>query len=256
MFGQYDLDQSTRLLWQQGPLDLLLSRSQRELWVAYRQSRPPLDETSHHEINPISVPNEDGFVSRRFSLGEKEECTLELTALTAPNPLVVKLKEPLTLMPRTETFVYVTTPLWVGFRSLHQDQCFFEIPSFALQKSWFGPRTNDGALCLTCQTRGTIFADRLKNYPLRAMTAIRLQHDGKRAFELEKLRLPVVYLPLYRKTSGEIVTPQLNVSITDQTVDLEIEKAHKEHADMKERLCKARKPVPSVFQRTLNAMIG
>ena len=115
MFGQYDLDQSTRLLWQQGPLDLLLSRSQRELWIAYRQSRPPLDETSHHEMNPISVPNEDGFVSRRFSLGEKEECTLEVTALTAPNPLVVKLKEPLTLIPRTETFVYVTTPLWVGF---------------------------------------------------------------------------------------------------------------------------------------------
>ena len=88
------------------------------------------------------------------------------------------------------------------------------------------------------------------------MTAIRLQHEGKRAFELEKLRLPVVYLPLYRKTSGEIVTPQLNVSITDHTVDLEIEKAQKEHAGTKERLCKARKPVPSVFQRTLNAMIG
>ena len=179
-----------------------------------------------------------------------------MTALTAPKPLVVKLKEPLTLIPKTETFIYVTTPLWLGFRYLNQEECFFEIPSLSLQNSWFGPRTNEGALCLSCRTRGTIFAHNLKNYPLRAMTAIRLHHDGKNAFQLEKLRLPVVYLPLYLKSSGEIVTPQLNVRITAHTVDLEIEKAHKEHAGMKAHLCQARKPVPSVFQRTLNAMMG
>ena len=85
MFGQYDLDQSMRLFWQQGPLDLLLSRSQRELWVAYRQSRHPLDETAHHEMNPTALTSSDGFASRRFSLGEKEECTLQVTALTAPS---------------------------------------------------------------------------------------------------------------------------------------------------------------------------
>ena len=150
----------------------------------------------------------------------------------------------------------MTTPLWLGFRYLNQEECFFEIPSLSLQNSWFGPRTNEGALCLCCLTRGTIYAQNLKNYPLRAMTAIRLHHDGKSAFKLEKLRLPVVYLPLYLKNSGEIVTPQLNVRITDNAVDLDIEKTQKEQAGIKARLCQARKPVPSVFQRTLNAMMG
>ena len=242
--------------WTLGPLGLVVSRTLNEMRIATRQVGAATATVCTHQTVRDDI-DLSGFDSTRFSLAEKTVTALRIEPLSAPRSLVVQLREPITLLPHTYTPVFVSTPIWIGFFHDNAQETFNEIPSLSLRETWFGPNNRDGELCLSCVNKGTIHQSYVDHHPVRALTRLDVSHRGKTPFTLEKLKLPMRYLSLFRDTNGQLHTDGLRVTTHDDRLSLKLAKdVLMNGAEGLELVRNARARMPSSWERALNLMLG
>jgi len=72
--------------------------------------------------------------------------------------------------------------------------------------TWFGPSPDDGELCYASRTSCRLDLGALSLRPHRALTAVRVKNRASGPLLLERLNLPVVYLPLFCSAGGVLWT--------------------------------------------------
>lgn len=138
----------------------------------------------------------------------RTEGPLVLAPRLADTAVVVRPAEPLRVAPGEEVLVYATTPLWVAVLAADGRQPLAEIACAALSPTWFGADTCSGELCLAGHRplAGTPAAE-----PCEVLTPVLLQNRAEQPLPVERLRLPLVRLPLFRAADGGFWTPLVTV---------------------------------------------
>jgi hypothetical protein len=257
MFGDQNIGVGKRRIWTAGPIDVLACRQRGEIKIGRRQTRSAtaFELKSHPDVVEDHI--DPSFTTTRFSTLESVSDIVHISLRTAPTPLVVSLREPVVLMPNSITPVFVSTPVWIAFSSKASAPPFHEIPSLDLKQTWFGPNRREGELCLSCTNQGTIHTDFVTHHPLRALTRLNVHQSGDRPFHLEKIKLPLPSLKLYRDNEHHLHTDGLRVTIQNDRVQLSIAKELRlEGSNSVNLIARARSKGPTGLERALSAMLG
>ncbi len=257
MFGEHDIQIGETKGWHAGPIDVFACRQRGELKVGRRQTRA----ANAIEINALLDMSEghhdSSFSTTRFSTMENTSQVIHISPRTAPSPVVISLREPVVLRPDSVTQVFVSTPVWIAFRTVPTAKPFHEIPSLDLKQTWFGANHREGELCLSSMSQGTIHADFVTHHPLRALTRLDVHQSGTRPFRLEKLKLPMPALNLYRDDEDHLHTDGLQVTLQNERVELRLTKALRIAGSKSATLvCKARSKGTTGLERALSAMLS
>jgi hypothetical protein len=257
MFGDQQIQIGRTKVWTAGPIDVLACRQQGEIKIGRRQLRPATAFEIEVQVDSLDETVCSSFATTRFSSLERTSDIIHISPATAPTPLVVSLREPVVLRPNSITPVFVSTPVWIAFSAKAGTSPFYEIPSLELKQTWFGPNRREGELCLSCTNQGTIHADYVTHHPLRVLTRLNVHQSGDRPFHLEKLKLPLPSLKLYRDNENHLHTDGLRVTIENDRVQLNIAKELRlDGSDSVNLIAKARKKGSTGLERALSAMLG
>jgi len=115
-----------------------------------------------------------------------------------------------------ETTLFVSTPLWLRLEVEKLGQ-LLEVPSQQLSDTWFGPSTLVGELCYASHAAVGVDLKDVTFEPHRAVTPLRVRNLADSPLHLERIKLPVRYLAVYK--SGKPSDSRL----WTQTVTLERE---------------------------------
>jgi hypothetical protein len=209
MFGDHTIQIGDRKQWSAGPIDIMACRQHGELRIGRRQTRDALSQDITEQTKPEQNSTATEFVTTRFSTLEHAVNTISVSPRPAPMPLVVSLREPVVLRPNSVTSVFVSTPIWIAFSTKQLTKPFHEVPSLDLKQTWFGPNHREGELCLSCTNRGTIHTEFVTHHALRALTRLEVHQPSGKPFHLEKLKLPMPALHLYRDDKSHLHTDGL-----------------------------------------------
>lgn len=223
--------------WQIGASTLWLTRYPQEWRIAHHQnSDDPLvpkisynTTVSHHNIHPSAKVYRYGF--------RHAPKTLNLQAVLADRPVVIKPREPFQVQSGEEITMYVMTPLWIRVSVSEANNQLRDFPSFRPSDTWFGSSTIEGELCYASSTKGRLRLEDLPDTPNRAITPVKIRNRSKSNLLLERVKLPVQYLALYRN-KNDLWTQSITLSReqnTDNAV-LQIRKGAPTEANEAEQL--------------------
>ncbi len=214
-WGSFVMDVDRAGRWRVGPTTLWIERHDYEWRVTRWQEGDPLDENTRIDVPASMVkaeipPKDSGIVvtTERYSY-EKTTPNIEVTPALADRPIVVRPEESL-YVPAGETVtMFVSTPLWVRVEAGEDHDLLTEIPSYRPSDSWFGPNTREGELCYSTSTLARL---NLRDVPLRlhrAVTPIVVRNPLGEVLNVERIRVPVGYLSLYRGVNGFLWTESI-----------------------------------------------
>lgn len=225
-WGRFALEHGEAGCWRIGPCSLMVHRLEREWRVTNWYAQDPFDSTV--EVNvPTSMPpaRADATVNR-FSI-RKTSNALTISPVLADRAMVVRPEMPLYILGGEESIIYVNTAVWIRIQTGEPLKQLHELPSFRPSDTWFGTSTLEGELCYASRTTGRLHLEELPFRPHRAVTPIRIVNRAKDSLLVERVKLPVQYLSLYRtpehalwtqtvtltrETSGEFASLQLGKS--------------------------------------------
>jgi hypothetical protein len=149
----------------------------------------------------IEVPTDASSMTCAYGLNTQGEVIL--SPVLPDRPVVVRLREVLSVLPGTDVTVYMIVPLWLRLELSAGAKLLAEIPTYRLSDTWFGPMSSLGSLCYA--SAGELYLD-LRAVPLRphcVITAITIRNLGADALKLERLNIPFRRLSLfYSQRSG------------------------------------------------------
>jgi hypothetical protein len=145
--------------------------------------------------------------------------TLTVSPLLADRPVVVRPETPLYVPSGEDITLYVSTPLWLKLAVDSPALLLAERPVQRPSDTWFGPSTLVGELCYASRTSGRLRLPELPQRPHRAVTPVRIRNLAKDALLLQRVKVPVQYLTLYRSQVGGLWT-QTATLVREQDGDL------------------------------------
>ncbi len=211
-WGSFSLDVDRAGRWRVGPTTIWIERHEYEWRITRWHEGDPLDENTRIDV-PASmvkseIPTKDSGIvvtSERYSY-EETTPDLEVTPVLADRPIIIRPEEAL-YVPSGETVtMFVSTPLWVRVEAGEDRDLLTEIPSYRPSDSWFGPNTREGELCYATSTLARLS---LRDVPLRlhrAVTPVVVRNPLGEVLSVERIRVPVGYLSLYRGANGFLWT--------------------------------------------------
>lgn len=197
-----------------------------ELWVS-RSVTGPADRAEGHEWRfgvdydadamidrsevvrpaPPSVPQASARILRYATpVGDGQ---LTLGARLPDRDIVVRAEPPLRLVAGHEVDVYIGTPVWVALRV--GDEELVQLPTVRMPETWFGPSPWEGELCYALRSRARLALSEMPRRPNRAMTVLSVRNEGPNDLLLERLKIPIPNLALYRAEDGTMWCQHLTV---------------------------------------------
>ncbi|MCG8417294.1 MAG: hypothetical protein MJE77_05035 [Proteobacteria bacterium] len=178
------------------------------LWIQHLREEWRL-ATSHDEDElpvAVQVPVECSDLMAldsvlRFALSSVDD-RLRITPILADRHVVSQPQHPFYIPARTESTVYVTSPMWIRIEVGETPVLLTEIPIFRPSDTWFGPTPSRGELCYASRTFCRLRLEDVAVRPHRAHTAVTVRNKSAAPFLLERMKLPVVYLPLFCARDG------------------------------------------------------
>lgn len=155
----------------------------------------------------------------RFGVSNHAE-SVTITPLLADRSVVSSPDKPFYIPAGETVTVYVGSPLWVRIEAGDPAMVLAEFPIVRPSDTWFGPNTYQGELCYASRTVCRLRLEDVSLRPHRAITAVAIKNNARRALRLERMKLPVVYLPLFHAhghaeghvESGAFWTSDLTIS--------------------------------------------
>ncbi len=183
-----------------GARELWLQRSAHDWLVATRDGRDPLAQEIALELPGVFAPPAEARLCRyAFSTTHPR---LSLTPRLADRPLICRPEAPLTLLPRQQVELLVSSPIWVALAVGEPLQPLLDLPLLRLSDSWFGPPTRPGGLSYATTTRVLTERSAVHPSPLRAITPVAVRNSSPTPVTLERLNLPLPMLELYHDRQG------------------------------------------------------
>jgi len=196
-FGRRTLDDGQCGRWQVGPFTLWARRSARE-WHLACSTAPDaaVGEVRVELPSPVAEPAEDAELHRYAFRAAPAEITL--TPALADRPVVVRPKAPLLLPPGEEVTVYASVPLWLEVGLGQPATAVLDRPLLRPSDTWFGASRRYGELCYSTRTAAHLDLAELTMLPHHAVAAVRLVNHGRTLLPVERLRLPIEQMSVYR----------------------------------------------------------
>ena len=215
-WGTFPLSPGPIRRWAIGPLRLWIQRLEGEVRLAWSSGDDPLEDTLEidqpaDETDLLSMDQ----VARIALKGS--EGSLELSPALADRPVVTQVERPLNLPQGEEFLVYVSTPLWVVVKAGENQRCLTEIPISRPSDTWFSSNTTEGELCYSSRTFIRLNLDNLPLLPHRARTAVMVRNQGSDILTLERMRIPLPNLDLYKNEDGHFWTQEVVFERTEDT---------------------------------------
>ena len=207
-WGDFELPEGATGHWHVGPLNLWISNLAHEWRVAYSEEDDPVSSALAVTLPAAAAPPEQAE-HLRFGFG-KTGTGLTLAPVLADRSVVVKPEVPLYVPSGEEATLYVSTPVWVRV-SLKKTGTLLELPSYRPSDTWFGSSTIAGEFCYASRTAGHLSLDELEFRPHRAVTPVCVQNRADNPLLLERIKLPVQYLAVYRAENRFLWTQQVTL---------------------------------------------
>lgn len=200
--------------WHLAGMDLSIIRQVRE-WQFQVHRSPAQSEDNHDWHMDNHLPEESQGELRRYVF-RITEGRLRLLPRLADRSVVIRPVMPLFVPAGQEITFYVSTPVWIACHVDNQALPLLDIPVVRPTDTWFGPNTVRGEICYTTQVTGRLELGQLTPRPFRAVTPVRISNLGSDLMPVERINLPVPFLPVYATESGRLWTPTLHVTTEER----------------------------------------
>lgn len=209
--GDFSVPAGTSLTLTVGPLSLNVHRSPRE-WLIRHQSTGDLyadGVTLERRREARSEPEDRN--EHRFVLAG-DSAVLQIAPRLPDRAIVSRPLTPLSI-PASETArLYLSYPLWVTIAAGEPGRELLEFPSMRLSDTWFGDNTREGVLCYATRSRCRLDLAEHPHLPYRAITPLVIRNQAKETLLLDRVRLPVATLSLYRDTDGRFWSQEVTLT--------------------------------------------
>lgn len=189
------------------------------LWCRQEPGEIRITHAYHEEAAPQDMPMEDASWSR-WALKRAVDTVRILPAL--PNrPVVVQPDSPFRIATGARAKVFVRVPLWARIEIPDNPPLqLTEIPSVVLSNTWFGSFI-EGELCywLSSKASSRIGTDDFE--PHLALCPLKIENDSGEVVLVEKLRLDVQGLSLFRQ-DRQIWADETRLSFKGETEASEV----------------------------------
>jgi hypothetical protein len=247
--------------WVIGPASVIAARVPGEWHIVIERSDDPQDG-SLAVAEPYS-PNGDLIEHprvQRFGVsGDEDDDTLYLGPRTADRSIVARPVSPFSVPPEEHVRVWLGSPLWLHIAIGAQRRLLMDVPLYPPSNTWFGSSPAQGELCYASRS---VFRARFQDVLLRPHRAVTTLHIHNRAAEplaLERVNVPVTYLPLYATPDGGLWTPEVTLTHRsgDELAPLEIDKGAPDHAEGARLLTEPRqRPAENTLVRAFSSLFA
>lgn len=201
-WGEFRLDLGEVKRWHVGPTGLWIQRREHEWRLWHQQQNDPLAA----DLDVASTSSEEdvpeGATPHRFTFG-RGVATVSLTPALADRAVIAKPESPFFVPSGESVTLFVSTPAWIVLQFGSPPKRLMEIPAFRASDTWFGSSTLEGELAYATRTSGRLSLAELPLRPHRAVTPVRIRNRAADALFLERLKVPVTYLSLFRDLRGD-----------------------------------------------------
>ncbi|GAB4264319.1 hypothetical protein [Deferrisoma sp.] len=258
-WSAYRIPAGTAGRWRIGALTLWAERRPEEWLLAARSTHDPHDDAVEIEVPTTDPFPDEGAEQGRYparSLGDE----LRLDPCLPDRPVVSRPAVPLYLAPGEKARLYVSVPVWVRVKA--GAVALREVPIYRSSDTWFGPNTREGELAYAARTSARTRAEEVPRRPHRAVVPVDLVNRTKALVPVERLNLPVVYLPLFGADDGNLWTPSLDLRMEgdgeeEPRIQMDIRRAPPSEVPRPVAIAPAREtPDRNLLTRALSALIG
>ena len=207
-WGRSDLELNQSRGWLMAGLNLVATRSQREWRFQTRRSPTQHEDQQEWSQQDTALP-EDASASRHFF--KQTTPALYLLPRLADRSVVAKPVNAIYIPGGEEVTLYVSTPVWVACYAEEREAPLLDIPVVRPSDTWFGRSTIQGEVAYATQVLGRTDLAQFPPRPFRAVTPITIRNNGSATLPLERINIPVPYLPVYAAENGRLWTPSLHV---------------------------------------------
>jgi hypothetical protein len=133
-----------------------------------------------------------------------------------------------------------------------------DVPTYRPSDTWFGPNTRVGELCYAARTSARLSLDQVVRRPGRAITELRLINDGHDALRIERVKVPVPHLGVFRSEDGVFWTERVDLhrKPDEAQATIEIVPGAPAIAGATTRIAEPRETgTPSILVRALGALL-
>lgn len=210
-WGEFDLNENENLCWQIGPLRLQLLCSASQWRCAYHREIETDDEGAVQWRIDRGCGGLDLTENlQRFVFNQNIGRASVLPAL-ADRAVITRPTTALTIPPKQEVRLLVSTPLWFQLRGAGLSQPLLELPISRPSDTWFGASTCEGELAYASRTHARLQGEALPQRPHRAVTPVRIENRVDAPLLLERISLPVTLLSLFVGSEGMLWTEEVNL---------------------------------------------
>ncbi len=195
-----------------GPARIVVQR----LVGEWRIAREEIATATGNSIDPL--PLESALDAERVEriTASHQDRKLAFRPMLADGPVVTKPELSFHVPANGRTAVFVGTPLW--FR-IHNPQSVIDLldaPIVLPYRTWFGPNTREGELCYSSRTFCRLDLEGTEPLPHRALTLVNIVNDSAESLHLQRMRIPVPQLALYRDSMHRFWTQDVTFHRTDE----------------------------------------
>ena len=256
-WGTYNLNIDERKAWQIGPLSLWIQRRRNDWQIAYQETETTdtnwrLDDRI---VDELSWPD---ATIQRFVYHETHS-RLTLRPVLADRSVVVRPINPFFIPPKQSVTLYVSTPVWIEIYVHDETNPLCDFPVQRPSDTWFGPTTMEGELCYAGKTHGRLRMEEIVYYAFRAVTPLQIENQAHDKLAMDRVNVPVSYLPLHGNVHGQLWTPMVKLTRNEdaETAEMTISKTVPSAAGKVQLLTPARKEATrNRLSRTLSALFG
>lgn len=258
-WGQFHVPLGGAARWRIGPLQMTVRR-QPWAWSLATCSLGPWDDPSLEVAAPCAPdePDPPGTQQHRFTFSETAD-PLQLDPRLPDRTVVATSTAPFHLLPGEDSLSFVSVPLWVALRVGPERKLAMELPIKRPPDTWLGPSTMEGQLCYGSRDPLQQVAARVPGLPHRATIPLRLVNRSSATFQLDRVRVPVPNLSLWRGADGRLWTQAVTVQLErGDKAGVELGPGAPEAAGGAELLAPPRQESGGVVRaiHTLSAMFG
>lgn len=223
IWTQHDIPVGEGAIFHLGVLRLLATRGVHDwslAWLHLPEPGPPVMSVERPAgLEALGA----GTPKRRTFAFPHSQGPLALFPALADRPVIVRPAYDITIAPQALVQLFVTTSLWVAVHAEGGAEPLMELPCTPPKETWFGPNTTTGERCyagrlpLCHDTTGFV------GMVHRAVTPLLIRNRSAEPLAVERFRVPVPRLTLFRAADGGFWTSRVSVVRREGADEVDVE---------------------------------